>query len=208
MGGYGSGRRWHFSAKDTTSDYRALDIRRWKRDGLLTPGHAFGWLWSRHGQVVASIRVLIEEDLVRLIYRQQNRRGEEWQDENYPVYLDWTPCHLGGERPWFLCPARGCGRRVAILYGGAIFACRRCYQLAYDSQREIPESRAARRADKIREKLDWEPGILNGNGWKPKGMHWKTFERLSAQHDAFVAESLAGMSIRLNLLGERLEDWI
>ena len=36
-------------------------------------------------------------------------------------------------------------------------------------------------------------GILNGNGWKPKGMHWRTFERLRAAHDAAVAEVLAGM---------------
>jgi len=124
MGGYGSGRRWHFSAKDTTSDYRALDVRRWKRDGLLTPGNAFGWQWSRHGEVVASIRVRAEERRVMLIYRQRNRGDDEWQDENYPVYLDWTECHLGGQRPWFICPARGCGRRVALLYGGGIFACR------------------------------------------------------------------------------------
>jgi len=29
MGGCGSGRHWHFGAKDTTDDYRALDVRRW-----------------------------------------------------------------------------------------------------------------------------------------------------------------------------------
>ncbi len=209
MGGTGSGRHWYFGAKDTTSDYRALDVRRWKQDGLLTPGQAFGWNWSRHGEVVASIRVRTEADRVVLNYRHRNRGEEEWQDESYPVHLDWTPCHLGGQRPWFLCPARGCGRRVAILYGGGIFACRHCYQLAYDSQREVPYDRAARRADKIREKLDWEPGILNGNGWgKPKGMHWNTFERLTTQHDAFVSMSLAGMAQRFNLLGESIEDWI
>ena len=28
----------------------------------------------------------------------------------------------------FICPAAGCGRRVAILYGGGNFACRHCYQ--------------------------------------------------------------------------------
>jgi len=208
MGGMGSGRHWYYGAKDTTSDYRALDIRRWKRDGLLTPGQAFGWQWSRHGEVLASIRVRTEENRILLIYRHRNQGEEEWQDENYPVYLDWTPCHLGGQRPWFRCPARGCGRRVALLYGGGIFACRHCHQLAYQSQREEPYDRAARRADKIREKLDWEPGFLNGNGWKPKGMHWKTFERLSAQHEAFVRVSLAGMATRFNLLGESIDDWI
>ena len=105
-----------------------------------------------------------------LIYRHR-RNGEEWQDENHPVYLDWTPCNFGGHRHWFLCPARGCGWRVAIIYGGGIFACRRCYQLVYASQRETPDDRAARRANIIRERLGWEPGILNPEGWeKPKGM--------------------------------------
>jgi len=52
-----------------------------------------------------------------------------------------------------------------------------------------------------------ETGILNGNGWKPKGMHWNAFERLTAQHDAFVQISLAGMAAKLNLLEESLDDW-
>lgn len=198
MGGLGSGRRWHFGANDMTDDYRSIDVRRWRRDGLLAPQQAFGWQWSRHGEVVASIRVRTEPDRVILTYRHRSG-GEDWQDESYPVYLDWTPCHLGGQRPWFLCPARGCGRRVAILYGGAIFACRHCYRLAYPSQRETPDDQAARRADWIRERLGWEPGILNGNGLKPKGMHWRTFERLTAEHDAFVQESLAGMARRFGI---------
>jgi hypothetical protein len=82
---------------------------------------------------------------------------------------------------------------VAILYGGGVFACRHCHQLVYASQRETADDRATRRADKIREKLGWEAGILNGNGWKPKGMHWRNFERLTAEHDAFVEVLLAGI---------------
>lgn len=198
MGGIGSGRRWHFGASDTTDDYRFIDVRRWRRDGLLTPHQSFGWQWSRHGEVVASIRVRTELDRVILTYRHRSG-GSDWKDESYPVYLDWTACHLGGQRPWFLCPARACGRRVAILYGGAIFACRHCYRLAYPSQRENDDDRAARRADRIRERLGWEPGILNGSGLKPKGMHWRTFERLTAEHDALIQESLAGMTRRFGI---------
>src|ERR1700730_635478 len=62
----------------------------------------------------------------------------------------------------FFCPAAGCGRRVAILYGGGIFACRRRYRLAYASSREEAGGRATRRADSLRARLGWEPGILNG----------------------------------------------
>ena len=207
MGGMGSGRHWHWGANDSTEDYRSIDVRRWKRDGLLKPHRSFGWQWSRDGEVVASIRVHTETDRVILTYRHRSG-GEVWKDESYPVYLDWTACNLGGQRPWFLCPARDCGRRVAILYGGGIFACRHCYQLAYPSQRETWEDRAARRADCIRDKLGWEPGILNFDGGKPKGMHWITFDRLTTKHDSFVRMSLSGISARLDRYGQTLAGWI
>ena len=102
-------------------------------------------------------------------------------------------------RPW-LWSARGDPIRSGI------FACRHCHELAYPSQREVDYDRAARRADRIRDKLEWEPGILNGKGWKPKGMHWSTFERLTAQHDALVQVSLAGIAARVDLLRESLNN--
>jgi hypothetical protein len=204
MGGMGSGRHRYYGAKDTTDDCRSIDVRRWSRDGLLRPHQVFDWQWSRHGEVAASIRVWTESDRVFLGYRRRRRSGgADWWDDSYPVYLDRTPCNIGGQRPWLLFPARGCGRRVAILYGGAIFACRHCYQLAYPSQRETYDDRATRRADRIRKKLGWKLGIFNANGWKPKGMHWSTFERLTAEHDAFVQTSLAGIAVWLDRLHER-----
>ena len=207
MGGMGSGRYQDGVAKETTEQYRSIDVRRWKRDGLLTPGQLFGWQWSCRGEVVASIRVRTESNQVTLTYRHRSNGGD-WRDEQYPVPLEWPDCHLGGQRPWFRCPVTGCGRRVAILYGGGVFACRHCYRLAYPSQRETQDDRAARKAERIREKLGWEPGILNGREWrKPKGMHWERFSRLAAQHDAFVQNALVGMAARLNLLGESIEDW-
>lgn len=203
MGGMGSGRRYQ-GGKDTTGDMRALDIRRLQRDGLLTPGRTFRWNWLRNGETVASIQIRTEADRVTLNYRSRSN-GAEWQPMEYPVYLEWTSLHLGGWRPWFLCPARGCGRRVAILYGGAIFACRHCHRLAYECQRETDDDRAARRADTIRRRLGWKPGILNGEGLKPKGMHWRTFERLRAEHNAFVNVSLARMMGRFGAIKRRGE---
>jgi hypothetical protein len=65
-----------------------------------------------------------------------------WADPvAYPVLLDWSRPHFGGQRPWFLCPAqrdgRWCGRRVRVLYrplGAACFACRECHRLSYLSR--------------------------------------------------------------------------
>ena len=68
MGGMGSGRRYQ-GGKDTTSDMRALDIRRIQRDGLLIPGQALGWNWLRNGETVASINIRAEADRVILNYR-------------------------------------------------------------------------------------------------------------------------------------------
>ena len=201
MGGFGSGRGQ--GGKNTTSDMHPLDIRRLHRAGMLTPGRIFSWQWSVCGREVASIQIRTEVDRVILDYRSRSNGGE-WRPMEYPVYLEWTGCTLGGRRPWFLCPGQGCGRRVAVLYGGSVYACRHCHRLNYLCQRETDVDRAVRRADKIRARLKWQAGILNGNGWKPKGMHWTTFERLRAEHDVFVGASLAGMAKRLGLFGNRL----
>ena len=102
MGGWGSGRGQ--SGKDTTSDYRALDVRRLQRDGLLTPGRSFGWNWTRDGETVASIQIRAETDRVILNYRHKSG-GSDWQPMDYPVRLAWTDCTLGGRRAWLICPA-------------------------------------------------------------------------------------------------------
>ena len=92
-----------------------------------------------------------------------------------------------------------------ILYIGKAPACRHCYRLAYRSERETLDDRATRQSDKLRDRLGWIPGILHGNGPKPKGMHWRTFERLQARHDAYVAVSLAEMGRMLGIMESRLD---
>src|SRR6202047_5304092 len=118
MGGPGSGNRWRYGAKSATDDYRTLDVRRWAREGVLRPGYWGGWHWTRNGETVASIQMRAEQDRVILIYRHRSGDGE-WKDEQYPVRIVRTACNLGGWRAWFICPAVGCGRRVAVLYGGS-----------------------------------------------------------------------------------------
>ena len=198
MGGQGSGQRWHLGSKSTTGDYRKFDIRQLLRKGLLAPGQAFSWQWSRNGKEVASIRVRTEVGRIILLYRHRSG-GEEWQDKEYPVQLEWTNCNYGGQRAWFRCPAAGCGRRVAVLYGGTIFACRHCHQLAYPSQREDIASQMIRKADKIRDRLGWVPGVANGSGHKPKGMRWQTYWRLFSKQADLAEGSLALMVQKLGL---------
>ncbi|MDP2828818.1 MAG: hypothetical protein Q8O37_09440 [Sulfuricellaceae bacterium] len=92
------------------------------------------------------------------------------------------------------------------LGSAGIFACRHCYQLAYASQRENTDDRATRRADKIRDRLKWEPGILSGHGIKPKGMYWRTYQRLTIKHDANVGISPNYMARRMRMIEENLDE--
>lgn len=202
MGGMGSGRRGQ-SGKRTTDNMRALDVLRLQRDGLLIPGGVFGWSWTRNGETVASIQIRAETNRVVLCYRSRDYSGE-WQQLEYPVYLEWTGCALGGKRVWFQCPGQ-CGRRVAILYGGRKFACRHCHKLAYECQRETYDDRAIRRADTIRVRLGWRPGIANPIGGKPKGMHWRTYYRLTMKYFRLANQSLAATSEKLGMVSDKLD---
>jgi len=195
MGGQGSGYYWRSGAKDCADDFNRLDVRHCARTGMLQPGRSTVWKWRFRDEVVATVNVQVESD--RLVLNYRHREGDsEWKNENYAVRIVWTPCRFGGTRPWFLCPARGCGRRVAVLYGGGIFACRQCHQLTYRSTRENVSDRATRRGDRLRARLGWEPGILNGDGEKPKWMRWETFHRLSEEHDDFLRISMREMLSR------------
>ncbi|MNI85766.1 hypothetical protein D3C73_1427880 [compost metagenome] len=60
------------------------------------------------------------------------------------------------------------------------------------------------RADRIREKLGWKPGILNGDGVKPKGMHWKTYTRLKTEHMECVVATLMAMEDRYEMFEREL----
>lgn len=190
MGGYGSGRR--YSSKKATNDMWRLDVYYLHKHGMLAPGRVSDLSWSRNGERLASIGIWAEGGRIILKYRTRPRGGD-WEDKEYPITIEWTGCHFGGQRPWFLCPC--CGRRVAVLYGGSIYACRHCHNLAYGCQREAAHSRLLNRALKVRDRLGWKSDW----GDKPKGMHWKTFERLVAEHERFKAASWTAVAEKFGM---------
>lgn len=192
MGGFGSGRP-SWGGRGTVEANRSLDVNKLKRRGCLQPGWQGGWEWTRDGERIAWIQMRAEQGALHLSYRYRLNDGE-WQSADYAVPLVWVPCRFGGERPYFVCPGvvNGvpCRRRVLKLYGaGRYFLCRHCYGLAFASQSESEYDRALRRANKIRMRLGGEPGMGSLFPEKPKGMHWRTYERL--RQDAYDAELLA-----------------
>ena len=179
--------RYRGNGRSTTSGYLFLDVRYLQRKGFLRPGTSSSQRWSRRGEPFGSINLSAWDGHVTLSYRTRRHESEEWTEKAYPVSLEWTRCNYGGERPWFRCPATRCGRRVAILYGGSIFACRHCHNLAYDSQNETAHSRAIGKAQAIRTKLGGDP--CGDFPPKPKGMHWQTYYRWQRKEEEAEARS-------------------
>lgn len=181
MGGLGSGRYSRILENESIENHLRLDIRILHRSGSLKPGCESDWQWFSQGKLCAELRVRVGSGQVVLSYRHQTSK-QEWISEEYLVGLDWTPCAYGGSRVWFRCPKKGCGRRVALLYGREVLACRHCHGISYPCQRETTDDRVFRRIERLRERLGWGRGVLNGEGEKPKHMHWSTFSRLLAEY--------------------------
>jgi hypothetical protein len=209
MGGVGSGYWYRFDKKTTTGECQSVDVRHLHREGLLTPGRWFSLRWSRAKREIGSIRCAVtgseKPERVILTYRHRSGSGREWEDVREPVALTWTVCNFGGERPWFICPGAGCGRRVAVLYGpGRYFLCRHCYDLVYESQRENGMYRALHKAQSIRERLGGSASMMKPFPERPKGMHHETYWRLREEHDEAEMEQLIGMREWLDKLEKKV----
>lgn len=176
MGGLGSG-GWNLKHRSTVERNRRISADYLRKNGCLEPDTLSFITWTSSDGDVNSIQVSSEVGCVSLTYRYRIAGGD-WHDVEQFISLASVPCNYGGERSFFLCPHYGSRRRY--LYGaGKLFLCRACHDLTYASQRERAPDRAGRQARKIRRRLDVDLVLEGWIGPKPKGMHQKTFDRLS-----------------------------
>ena len=199
MGGYGSGKQCR--SRGSTLAFRQIDARLLQIKGALVSGTESMAGWNKDAPPRAEVNIRALSNCIILEYSHR-QNGRMWRREEYRVSIEWTPCHFGGKRPWFLCPNLRCKRRVRILYGGSIFACRTCHRLAYPSQRESPADRAASRANAIREGLGGSGTFFDPLPPKPKGMHSRTYARLQARYARHCAASLMDFFQRFGMMPE------
>lgn len=158
----------------TCESLHRLDVRDLAQNGLLTGTGTV--TWSRAGYTTGIITVQGDGDSTVLSYKFDGQEIEE------RVALDKTAVHLGGHRPWFLCP--GCDRRIAVLYCGKRFRCRHCLDLRYVSQREGKRHRAISRIQGIRMKLGGTGNLTQPLPSRPRYMHHRTYQRLVEEETA------------------------
>jgi hypothetical protein len=176
---------------------------------LLQPGLRLPWSWTRNNELAGTITIETEHDALVLIYRFRRFGSNDWRDVRQRVPITWTECHLGGRRPWFKCDVysngRYCGRRVTTIYSGDdFFACRHCCGLGYASQQEPVRERGIFTARKIRMRLGGGESVGAPFPDKPKGMHWRTYDRLRRVHDRAFERSLMGLAKS----AERVKRWL
>jgi hypothetical protein len=193
MGGTGSGNWYRFDSKTLAEHCMSLDVRHLNRKGCLEPWLRYAWNWQNGCNIV----IETTSEAIELFYG-ISRNEQPREDVHIEVPLSWSSCNYGGKRPWFICPGKGCGRRVAKLYlAGKYFLCRHCHDLAYSSQRERKEFRLLNKAQKICRRLGANNCSDLFDVSKPKGMHQRTYEKLVEEAEELEHESLFVMSKKL-----------
>ena len=199
MGGPGSGRGFRWDTRSTLDALGRLDVRWLHRHGYLD-GEPHWWPWFQGRRLHTIVELTLVD--VRLVVDAGAFAGPGTRKPlRSTIALAWTPCHYGGQRPWFRCPA--CSRRVAVLWGEPTRVwCRHCTQVPYASQCATAEDRRYRKVWKLRDRLGASHNFTEPirPSRKPKGMHWRTWERLRAQEEQahwLVLADLEGALARL-----------
>ncbi len=196
MGGLGSGRPRRLYRR-TTDELPRLDVNELRREGGLEWGEEtpFRWLIGLRDEVRLQVRSTDHSLACCLTYA---RAGYEVETVAYTVPVSWTACNYGGQRPWLHCPAPSCGRRAVSLYlDGAYLVCRRCAGVRYESQTQSKHVRQVRKAQRIREALGGQPGLVHAFPPRPKGMHLVTYE--SRRREVKSAESAYLTAVQIEL---------
>jgi hypothetical protein len=151
---------------------------------LLAPHATSSWMWSTGGGLhVGSmyVRVLESGGALDVAVAISSPEGHATGFRTR-VDLRFSVAGFGGTRRWFLCS--GCSRKRSFLYVNQRqddLACGGCLGVAYRVQSLTAMDRMWCKLDKIERKLSsgtsrWDERT------KPRGMHQRTFKRLSSEY--------------------------
>lgn len=125
------------------------------------------------------------------------------QVPEYLIPVVYTTPNYGGQRPWFRCPNRNCGRRVRILYCSGYFLCRQCQNLTYESAQvgHIDRGRVVvrNRISRLRNQLGGGGGIYDDLPDRPAGMSWRRYMATCLEYQELLR--LDDLVMSLSIIG-------
>ena len=170
-----------------------LDLPRLLRQRLVVPDCTSSGelVWKRDGERIASVGYCAElgdtDGTLTLEYR------ADGQDVRDAIRLSTVANNYGG-RSWFMhCPVTGKRARKLHKWSGlAHFRHRDAVRPrpTYASQRDSGADRIHRQRWALRQKMGDTYSDLFGEPIKPKGMHWRTYERHAARDAELEAREL------------------
>lgn len=202
MGGYGSGgHRWGRKRVTVEACYR-FDARQLRKLLNAAPGAhlSASWGWSdKRGETAQALADYRAGDPFLTL-----RITRDGATETQKIAISFSPCHFGGRRVWLHCPR--CARRVFRLYLYTHFFagekrlnwfwCRACMGggLSYCLRNtKDPLTIGQERAQRAQRKLKDTAHLWDFLPDKPRGMRWRTYARLAAQHQNAVELANVGM---------------
>jgi hypothetical protein len=186
MGGYGSGRYGAVPTAEATQSY-VLTVASLTRAGIGPGLRGKATYPFDGGEFPVELTIDTRTEGPGFIdFAHQTRSTSDPQPIRYRVWLNWSRPHYGGRRYWFCC--LGTGDRATKLFlplGGHLFLSRCAYRLGYACQRESRSDRLMRNSRKLHRALGGDGEALGQDAPdKPKGMHWRTYERKIARWHA------------------------
>jgi hypothetical protein len=162
--------------------YKSIDVRPWQRQGLLSPGTFFSQSWTCDGQSSGSIGVFVRDGSVT------------WAiDWARAVNRSSSPCISAGRAQSLVGAGHGSSARAVFsrLLSSTSVASVGLAGFAAIWPINRSWSRRAIAARKIRARLGSNRSGIEFPD-KPRGMHWRTYERWREKHEAAVAKSWGG----------------
>jgi hypothetical protein len=173
------------------------------KDNTFCSGGSLTWSVTRMGEkhIRSSIGFNVKTFQDERPYFQPIYSNSDTKEKfDYKISLTTTSLNYGGKRWWFICPLKGCGKRVGKLYlSGRYFGCRKCLNLSYESQNEAPHWRMLTKAQNIHRKLGGS-GCTDDWVRKPKYMHQKTYARLINEMEYCSQIALRAAAVKFGLI--------
>ena len=178
--------------KTKVEDLLSIDLRVLRRKGALADGQVSKIQWIRQNQYLGEYRVTAATDHLSI----SCQIGGSEHNTTQRIELNYTDCHLGGSRPWMMCPRCGC--RIMILYvtsGG--LGCRHCQNLTYASRNESRTDQLLRCVRNARKKVGAATDLTTPIPTKVKWKHHMRYTRLRKEAEIYEIKFLRSMDEKL-----------